>query len=106
MTEGKKPRYNFTDAQRRKGGETRKRELLEVAAFKARTGKYKKLADAFSPAIALGLLAEESVGSIEAQDRIRAAQAYLRETRESGASVDIAQRSRLIDEQMGTGEPE
>ena len=94
--------YQFTDADRVKAVEGRKKTMAELKAFKAKAARYRTLAKTFTPEVALGRLAAESLSAEESQDRIRAAQAYLRETRES-ESANLEQRSRLIDEAMDGG---
>ena len=96
------PDYTFTDADRLKAVEGRKRTMAELKAFKKKAARYRELAKTFTPEVALGRLAAESLGAEEATDRIRAAQAYLRETRES-ESANLEQRSKLIDEAMNGG---
>ena len=95
-----RPEYTFTDEDRVKAVKGRKRHSAELKAFKAKSGRYRELSKTFGPEIALGLLAEESLEAAEAPDRIRAATAYLRETRES-ESANLEQRSKLVDEAMG-----
>ena len=94
--------YQFTDEDRVKAVKGRKRHSAELKAFKAKSARYRELADTFGPEVALGVLAKESTDASEAPDRIRAATAYLRETRES-ESANLEQRSRLIDEAMDGG---
>ena len=94
------PRHIITDVDRKKSAETRRADYAAIRAFKAKVGRFRKLSEQFGSNVALGVLAHESVQGDLAADRIRAAQAYLRESREP-EGMNTEQRSKLIDETIG-----
>ena len=89
-------RYQFTDEDRRKSGETRKRRL----AYARRMQDFERAAGAASVDAMLGILASIAEDEEVAEEtRTRAAQAFVREVRHRGdvdeAAMLSGKRSRV-----------